>query len=112
MLYAYWGNGKTDEEYEKMFEQKGGKQEINNPYATLQNNLSNAKAETNKAQANFDVAEKSKTQAKKAFSEKQSDVNAKTSIKKQLQNNLNEATISANKAQFDFKKAENRLETA
>ncbi|MCF2544274.1 SEC10/PgrA surface exclusion domain-containing protein [Ligilactobacillus ruminis] len=112
MKYAYWGNGKTDKENEKMFEQAGGKQEINNPYATLQNNLNNAKAETNKAQANFDVAEKSKTQAEKAFLEKQSEMNNKTNVQKQLQSNLNEATISANKAQFDFEDAKNRLETA
>lgn len=112
MKYAYWGNGKTDKEYEKMFEQAGGKQEINNPYATLQNNLNNAKAETSKAQANFNVAEKSKTQAEKAFLEKQSEMNGETNRQKQIRNNLNEATISANKAQFDFENAKNRLETA
>lgn len=112
MKYAYWGNGKTDKEYEKMFEQAGGKQEINNPYATLQNNLNNVKAETSKAQTNFDVAEKAKTQAEKAFLEKQSEMNGEANRQKQIRNNLNEATISANKAQFDFENAKNRLETA
>ena len=113
MKYAEWnGDGKDHNEHEKMFEQAGGKQETNNPYATLQNNLNNAKAETSKAQANFDVAEKSKTQAEKAFLEKQSEMNNKTNVQKQLQDKLNEATISANKAQFDFENAKNRLETA
>lgn len=113
MKYAEWnGDGKDDKEHEKMFEQAGGKQEINNPYATLQNNLNNAKAETSKAQANFNVAEKSKTQAEKAFLEKQSEMNGETNRQKQIRNNLNEATISANKAQFDFENAKNRLETA
>lgn len=113
MKYAEWnGDGKDDKEHEKMFEQAGGKQEINNPYATLQNNLNNAKAETSKAQTNFDVAEKSKTQAEKAFLEKQSEMNGETNRQKQIRNNLNEATISANKAQFDFENAKNRLETA
>lgn len=113
MKYAEWnGDGKDDKEHEKMFEQAGGKQEINNPYATLQNNLNNAKAETSKAQANFNVAEKSKAQAEKAFLEKQSEMNGETNRQKQIRNNLNEATISANKAQFDFENAKNRLETA
>lgn len=113
MKYAEWnGDGKDHKEHEKMFEQAGGKQEINNPYATLQNNLNNAKAETSKAQANFNVAEKSKAQAEKAFLEKQSEMNNKVNVQKQIRNNLNEATISANKAQFDFENAKNRLETA
>lgn len=113
MKYAEWnGDGKDHKEHEKMFEQAGGKQEINNPYATLQNNLNNAKAETSKAQANFNVAEKSKNQAEKAFLEKQSEMNGETNRQKQIRNNLNEATISANKAQFDFENAKNRLETA
>ena len=113
MKYAEWnGDGKDHKEHEKMFEQAGGKQEINNPYATLQNNLNNAKAETSKAQANFNVAEKSKNQAEKAFLEKQSEMNGETNRQKQIRNNLNEATISTNKAQFDFENAKNRLETA
>ena len=113
MKYAEWnGDGKDHKEHEKMFDQAGGKQEINNPYATLQNNLNNAKAETSKAQANFNVAEKSKAQAEKAFLEKQSEMNNKVNVQKQIRNNLNEATISANKAQFDFENAKNRLETA
>lgn len=106
MKYAEWnGDGKDHKEHEKMFEQAGGKQEINNPYATLQNNLNNAKAETSKAQANFNVAEKSKNQAEKAFLEKQSEMNGETNRQKQIRNNLNEATISTNKAQFDFENA-------
>ena len=113
MKYAEWnGDGKDDKEHETMFEQAGGKVEINNLYATLQNNLNNAKAETSKAQANFNVAEKSKAQAEKAFLEKQSEMNNKVNVQKQIRNNLNEATISANKAQFDFENAKNRLETA
>ncbi|WP_334117667.1 SEC10/PgrA surface exclusion domain-containing protein, partial [Ligilactobacillus sp.] len=112
MKYADWDNGKTGDESEKMFEQAGGKQEINNPYATLQNNLNNAKAETSKAQVNFNVAEKSKAQAEKAFLEKQSEVNGETNVQKQIRNNLNKATLSADKAQLDFENAKNRLETA
>ena len=113
MKYADWGmNGDFGKKNQETFDQAGGKQEINNPYATLQNNLNNAKAETSKAQTNFDVAEKSKTQAEKAFLEKQSEMNGETNRQKQIRNNLNEATISANKAQFDFENAKNRLETA
>lgn len=113
MKYADWGmNGDFGKKNQETFDQAGGKQEINNPYATLQNNLNNAKAETSKAQTKFDVAEKSKTQAEKAFLEKQSEMNGETNRQKQIRNNLNEATISANKAQFDFENAKNRLETA
>lgn len=113
MKYADWGmNGDFGKKNQETFDQAGGKQEINNPYATLQNNLNNAKAETSKAQTKFDVAEKSKTQAEKAFLEKQSKMNGETNRQKQIRNNLNEATISANKAQFDFENAKNRLETA
>lgn len=113
MKYADWGmNGDFGKKNQETFDQAGGKQEINNPYTTLQNNLNNAKAETSKAQANFNVAEKSKAQAEKAFLEKQSEMNGETNRQKQIRNNLNEATISANKAQFDFENAKNRLETA
>lgn len=94
-------NGDFGKKNQETFDQAGGKQEINNPYATLQNNLNNAKAETSKAQANFDVVEKSKTQAEKAFLEKQSEMNNKTNVQKQLQDKLNEATSSADKARFD-----------
>lgn len=116
-------NGKTAEENEKIFTEKGGFSKIDNPYESVTSELANAKKQTQSAEASLATAEKAKNLAESALNAQKNkvqstlnDVNsaqAKADQAKKLvlerNQSWHDATVARDNAQSDFDQAERAL---
>lgn len=116
-------NGKTAEENEKIFTEKGGFSKIDNPYESVTSELANAKKQTQSAEASLATAEKTKNLAESALNAQKNkvqsmldDVNsaqAKADQAKKLvlerNQSWHDATVARDNAQSDFDQAERAL---
>lgn len=116
-------NGKTAEENEKIFTEKGGFSKIDNPYESVTSELANAKKQTQSAEASLATAEKTKNLAESVLNAQKNkvqstlnDVNsaqAKADQAKKLvlerNQSWHDATVARDNAQSDFDQAERAL---
>lgn len=116
-------NGKTAEENEKIFTEKGGFSKIDNPYESVTSELVNAKKQTQSAEASLATAEKAKNLAESALNAQKNkvqstldDVNsaqAKADQAKKLvlerNQSWHDAKVALDNAQSDFDQAERAL---
>ena len=116
-------NGKTAEENEKIFMEKGGFSKIDNPYESVTSELANAKKQTQSAEASLATAEKTKNLAESVLNAQKNkvqstlnDVNsaqAKVDQAKKLvlerNQSWHDATVARDNAQSDFDQAERAL---
>lgn len=116
-------NGKTAEENEKIFTEKGGFSKIDNPYESVISELVNAKKQTQSAEASLATAEKTKNLAESVLNAQKNkvqstlnDVNsaqAKVDQAKKLvlerNQSWHDATVARDNAQSDFDQAERAL---
>lgn len=116
-------NGKTAEENEKIFMEKGGFSKIDNPYESVTSELANAKKQTQSAEASLATAEKTKNLAESALNAQKNkvqstldDVNsaqAKADQAKKLvlerNQSWHDAKVALDNAQSDFDQAERAL---
>ncbi len=116
-------NGKTAEENEKIFTEKGGFSKIDNPYESVTSELANAKKQTQSAEASLATAEKAKNLAESALNAQKNkvqstldDVNsaqAKADQAKKLvlerNQSWHDAKVALDNAQSDFDQAERAL---
>lgn len=116
-------NGKTAEENEKIFTEKGGFSKIDNPYESVTSELANAKKQTQSAEASLATAEKTKNLAESVLNAQKNkvqstlnDVNstqAKVDQAKKLvlerNQSWHDATVARDNAQSDFDQAERAL---
>lgn len=116
-------NGKTAEENEKIFTEKGGFSKIDNPYESVTSELANAKKQTQSAEAYLATAEKTKNLAESALNAQKNkvqstldDVNsaqAKVDQAKKLvlerNQSWHDAKVALDNAQSDFDQAERAL---
>ena len=116
-------NGKTAEENEKIFTEKGGFSKIDNPYESVTSELANAKKQTQSAEAYLATAEKTKNLAESALNAQKNkvqstldDVNsaqAKADQAKKLvlerNQSWHDAKVALDNAQSDFDQAERAL---
>lgn len=116
-------NGKTAEENEKIFTEKGGFSKIDNPYESVTSELANAKKQTQSAEASLATAEKTKNLAESALNAQKNkvqstldDVNsaqAKADQAKKLvlerNQSWHDAKVALDNAQSDFDQAERAL---
>lgn len=116
-------NGKTAEENEKIFMEKGGFSKIDNPYESVTSELANAKKQTQSAEASLATAEKTKNLAESVLNAQKNkvqstlnDVNsaqAKADQAKKLvlerNQSWHDATVARDNAQSDFDQAERAL---
>lgn len=116
-------NGKTSEENEKIFTEKGGFSKIDNPYESVTSELANAKKQTQSAEASLATAEKAKNLAESALNAQKNkvqstldDVNsaqAKADQAKKLvlerNQSWHDAKVALDNAQSDFDQAERAL---
>lgn len=116
-------NGKTAEENEKIFMEKGGFSKIDNPYESVTSELANAKKQTQSAEASLATAEKAKNLAESALNAQKNkvqstldDVNsaqAKAAQAKKLvlerNQSWHDAKVALDNAQSDFDQAERAL---
>lgn len=116
-------NGKTAEENEKIFTEKGGFSKIDNPYESVTSELANAKKQTQSAEASLATAEKTKNLAESVLNAQKNkvqstlnDVNsaqAKVDQAKKLvlerNQSWHDAKVALDNAQSDFDQAERAL---
>lgn len=116
-------NGKTSEENEKIFTEKGGFSKIDNPYESVISELANAKKQTQSAEASLATAENTKNLAESVLNAQKNkvqstlnDVNsaqAKVDQAKKLvlerNQSWHDATVARDNAQSDFDQAERAL---
>lgn len=116
-------NGKTAEENEKIFTEKGGFSKIDNPYESVTSELANVKKQTQSAEASLATAEKAKNLAESALNAQKNkvqstlnDVNsaqAKADQAKKLvlerNQSWHDAKVALDNAQSDFDQAERAL---
>ena len=116
-------NGKTAEENEKIFTEKGGFSKIDNPYESVISELVNAKKQTQSAEASLATAEKTKNLAESYLNAQKNkvqstlnDVNsaqAKVDQAKKLvlerNQSWHDAKVALDNAQSDFDQAERAL---
>lgn len=116
-------NGKTAEENEKIFMEKGGFSKIDNPYESVTSELANAKKQTQSAEASLATAEKAKNLVESALNAQKNkvqstldDVNsaqAKADQAKKLvlerNQSWHDAKVALDNAQSDFDQAERAL---
>ena len=116
-------NGKTAEENEKIFTEKGGFSKIDNPYESVTSELVNAKKQTQSAEASLATAEKTKNLAESYLNAQKNkvqstlnDVNsaqAKVDQAKKLvlerNQSWHDAKVALDNAQSDFDQAERAL---
>ena len=116
-------NGKTAEENEKIFTEKGGFSKIDNPYESVTSELANAKKQTQSAEASLATAEKTKNLAESVLNAQKNkvqstlnDVNsaqAKVDQVKKLvlerNQSWHDAKVALDNAQSDFDQAERAL---
>lgn len=116
-------NGKTAEENEKIFTEKGGFSKIDNPYESVISELANAKKQTQSAEASLATAEKAKNNAESSLKAQKNkvqstldDVNiaqAKVDQAKKLvlerNQSWHDATVARDNAQSNFDQAERAL---
>ena len=116
-------NGKTAEENEKIFTEKGGFSKIDNPYESVTSELANAKKQTQSAEASLATAEKAKNNAESSLNAQKNkvqstldDVNiaqAKVDQAKKLvlerNQSWHDATVARDNAQSIFDQAERAL---
>lgn len=116
-------NGKTSEENEKIFTEKGGFSKIDNPYESVISELANAKKQTQSAEASLATAENTKNLAESALNAQKNkvqstlnDVNsaqAKADQAKKLvlerNQSWHDAKVALDNAQSDFDQAERAL---
>ena len=116
-------NGKTAEENEKIFTEKGGFSKIDNPYESVISELANAKKQTQSAEASLATAEKTKNLAESYLNAQKNkvqstlnDVNsaqAKVDQAKKLvlerNQSWHDAKVALDNAQSDFDQAERAL---